>query len=137
VCTPGESGEFAQFFVRYLPENLENLQNHTPTAGGYSGGKQKMKTENAEPNRDEMSLGDLIWLYSQDESGDHFYSLLGRLIDTQQSTTAIELLKLRTLNQIHGDLDTIAVEGIGGHIAKLANALDDIDDYGIERRLDA
>jgi hypothetical protein len=99
-----------------------------------------MQTENAEPepgeSRRETKLGHLIWSYAQDESGDHFYSLLERLIDAEQFTPAIELLKLRTLNRIHDDLDAIAVEGIGTHIRKLANALDHIDDYGIAKRLD-
>jgi hypothetical protein len=40
------------------------------------------------------------------------------------------------LNQIHGDLDAIAVKGIGTHIAKLANVLNHMNDYGIAKRLD-
>ena len=100
-----------------------------------------MKTENTKPEPGESGretkLGDLIWWYSQDGSEDHFYSLLEGLLNARQFPTAIELLKLRTLNRIRDDLNAIAVEGIGGHIAKLANALDHIDDYGIDKRLDA
>jgi hypothetical protein len=100
-----------------------------------------MQTENAKPDPDEvpheMSLGNLIWLYAKEESGDHFSPLLERLIDTEQFATAIELLKLRALTGIHGDLHAIAAKGIGTHIAKLANALDHMDDYGIAKRLDS
>jgi hypothetical protein len=99
-----------------------------------------METDNAKPEPGgklrEADLADLIWWYAQDESDDHFYTLLDRLLKTQQFTPAIELLKLRTLNRIHEDLDAIAVEGIGHHVAKLANALDHMDDYGIAKRLD-
>jgi hypothetical protein len=91
-----------------------------------------MKTEDSKSDSGEMPLGDLIWLYSQDETPSRFDSLLERLIDTEQFTPAIELLKLRTLNRIHGDLDAIA-KGIGTHVAKLAIALDHMDDYGIKK----
>jgi hypothetical protein len=94
-----------------------------------------MNTENAKPDPDEMNLGNLIWLYAQDESNDHFYPLLEGLLNAEQFTPAIELLKLRTLNRVHGDLDAIAVKGIGTHIAKLAIALDHMDDYGIQKRV--
>lgn len=99
--------------------------------------KQKMKTENAEPDPDETPIGDLIWLYARNGRDEQFYSLLESLLDTEQFPTAIELLKLRTLDRIREDFDAIAVEGIGTHLAKLANALDHIDDYGIEKLLDA
>jgi hypothetical protein len=99
-----------------------------------------MDTENGKPEPGgylkEADLGDLFWWYAQDATDDHFYSLLERLLKTEQFTPAIELLKLRTLNRIHVDLDTIAVKGIGGHVAKLANALDHMDDYGIQKRVD-
>jgi hypothetical protein len=99
-----------------------------------------MKTKDAETDLEEITherpIGDLIWSYAQDESNDHFYSLLERLLDAEQFTSAIELLKLRTLNRIHGDLDAIAVKGIGTHVAKLASALDHMDDYGIQKRVD-
>jgi hypothetical protein len=121
-------------------ENVEFAKTNPDSPAGYPGKKQKMETQNAETDLEEITherpIGDLIWLYAQSESNDHFYSLLKRLIGTEQFTPAIELLKLRTLNRIHGDLDTIAVKGIGTHVAKLANALDHMDDYGIGKRLD-
>jgi hypothetical protein len=96
-----------------------------------------MQTENAETDLEEITherpIGDLIWLYAQDENNDHFYSLLKRLIATEQFPAAVELLKLRTLNRIHGDLNAIAVKGIGTHIAKLAIAVDHLDDYGFKK----
>jgi hypothetical protein len=100
-----------------------------------------MKTENAQTDLEEITherpIGDLIWLYAQDESNDHFYPLLKRLIDAEQFPPAIELLKVRALNGIYDELNAIAVEGIGTHIKRLANALDHIDEFGIEKRLDA
>jgi hypothetical protein len=99
-----------------------------------------MQTENAKPESDElpheMSLGDLTWSYAEDETRGNFYPLLERLLNTEQIPMAIELLKIRALNRIHEDIDAIAVKGIGTHIAKLANALDHMDDYGIGKRLD-
>jgi hypothetical protein len=124
---PGEFGEVSEFHAR-PPEAISRRK------------KKKMKTENAETALEEITheraIRDLISSYAQDESNDHFYPLLERLLKAEQIPTAIELLKLRALNKIHGDLDTIAVKGIGTHIAKLAIAIDHMDDYGIQKRVD-
>ena len=57
-------------------------------------------------------LADLIWHYYQSEQTDAFDKILSFLLEAEKAEFAIELLKLRKLDQIYGAIDQIAVKGI-------------------------
>jgi hypothetical protein len=57
-------------------------------------------------------LADLIWHYYQGEQTEAFDKILSLSLEADNVEFAIELLKLRKLDQIYGAIDQIAVKGI-------------------------
>jgi hypothetical protein len=62
--------------------------------------------------RQPAHLADLIWHYYQGEETEAFDKMLLFSLEAKKVEFAIELLKLRKLDQIYGALDQIAVKGI-------------------------
>ena len=93
-----------------------NIQKGAPkklTGTGLMKTKENLEKE-AAPNAmpQPAHLADLIWHYYQGEQTDAFDKILSFSLEAEKVEFAIELLKLRKLDQIYGAIDQIAVKGI-------------------------
>src|ERR1700756_5785433 len=64
-------------------------------------------------------LADLIWHYYKGEQTEAFDKILLLSLQAEKVELAIELLKLRKLDQIYGAIDQIAVKGIRALVREL------------------
>jgi hypothetical protein len=72
---------------------------------------QETEPESTPPTTKE--LGDLIWDFYQDDChGEKFADLLSAILSAGKLELAVEVLKLKELREISGDINKIAVEGM-------------------------